>query len=325
MLGKSLFSLLKYAIVGAVAITLGAELIQATSSAVHSLRDGNPLPLLFTLAVTMVLMYSSGRMELTKGHSRVMTLLLNVLAYSSLVYLFLIVFLGMLPWGIPLAVASAGVTAAVCHTLRQPGVITTLAESAVSAAQRHGLDVPFGTPADESEAIRRVIERRGLRVLILPPGSLRAVLRLLVERPMLPVTVTHFDSLDALVVATGGQDHILRGVESVLREIGLDPALAPSMLEEAILYLPQLEANHGLPLDGYCLATEENAVKMILEAPPSRVTAFPPSKGNGVAVVVRREDSLGMDVRRMSRGEAVMTVLGREYNAARMEVVVGVT
>ncbi len=325
MFGTSILSLVKYMVVAALAIILSSELLSSAAGAVDAMRHGDPIPVLSALVVMLVLMRLAGsRTARGEQRERVTVLLLSIAAYCSLVYVFVVVFLGVLPFGVPTAVVAASMSVVAGRLVYDSRLLLTGMNSVLSLADSLGMRMSIvDTDRSDGRLLMNALDSGRLRVFSLPAGALRVVVDVLRDRPRLPVSVTHLERDDFLVMWGCSDDASIAGVLSVLESAGVNARVVPRLLQEAVLSLPLLESQHGLSIEDYVFTTDPATVQRLIALSPCRMTVFPSARTGAMGVIVRTESAVGLDMRRIPRHLLIAILVGRDYRALEGSGTVG--
>jgi hypothetical protein len=247
--------------------------------------------------------------------------LLDVAAYSSAVYLFIVVFLAAMLLGIVAVIVCSGFTVFLIQLVRNPtripGGMSVL--SRVNTILTMSITLA-GADTVNSGRVWRKVPKSGMRVVRVPGDARETVIEVLRERPLLPLSFTCLeDGLFLIVNNKTGEDWVSRIVE-LLEQVGVKGAsLVSPLLEEAVLGLPLLESAHGIALSEYVIVEDKAATDKLIELWPSRMTVHPASQG--LRIVVRAMDAAGLSVQRIPHGWETSVVVGRDLSMPAEEVV----
>jgi hypothetical protein len=308
-MGKGfVFKIMSWGIIAGVALVLGAQILSSVSWVVVSLRLGNIVPFSLVLVVTLLLQRVATS---TESKSPVVSTLIDVLAWASVVYLFFVLLVGLIPYGLLIAISASGFSVLGCMIIRDPTELKEkLLLTADMASAYRGVGLRSGP--DRDAVLWSYLQRKNIAVLQLPRGSFDNVIAVLKDRPMLPVALVHFDYTDFLIIKDSKEVDWIRQIKRVLHDAGVfDTFLVPSLLRRAILLMPILDEHDGLYTADYVLAINEKSVQVLLDHRPERMTVFPHS--DGPRIVVRRESVPGIEVENI--------VVGREHEALSNMVV----
>jgi len=313
MIGR-VFVLVKWAVIGAVAIVIGSELLRSASVVALSLKAGNVGPFAAVLAMTVGLLAVSGRVSRRAKGSRVPGLLMDIAAYACTIYLFLITLLSTLSLGVVVALGSAACTALLVPAARNPRSLHKLRGPLVSAVSGTGLSLTGVEQSIRPNEAWRAVSRSSMGVVAVPPESRDVLVTMLRERPLLPVSLTHLEGGLFLVVSGNDRKEDWKTrLLVLLDELGVKGGRSVSpLLREAVLALPILDSMHGFRMSDYVLAVDLSTVERLIQSWPERMTIFPDP--HGLRALVRRQDAAGLNTRAIPRGCEVGVLVGRDLS-----------
>ncbi|TFG34598.1 hypothetical protein EU527_02520 [Candidatus Thorarchaeota archaeon] len=301
MFGKGMIKLVGYAIAGAIALIAGAELLSSVVSIVLAFRFGNPLPLLAVILVTVFLLFITGRVS--KETPAQMVLL--ILSYVSTGYLIVVCFVIVLPYSLIVSILTAAVIAAVSSFLRDSKQITH-----VISQINHQLHI--------TKRIVTVGDRSSLRpnsnqnILLLEEGSRNKLFQLMRDRPLLPISYTHYVGCDVLFIIESSDSVKFDRIMKLLRDYDIHTiGPASQLLSEAIQKVPVIDSRHGLNLDDYRMTRDDIAITNLLESCPPRLTVFPTT--TGLVALVPDIEAPGLNLEPIKRGHEQEVLLQRNY------------
>ncbi|TFG98766.1 hypothetical protein E4H12_05115 [Candidatus Thorarchaeota archaeon] len=312
MLGKGITKLIGFAIAGAIALVAGAELLTSVVSVVLSFRQGDISPLAAVVIITVGLLLIVNRVS----EESPMRLILNILAYAVSGYLAVVSFVIVLPYGLIFSGIAAGVTAGICSLIRDPEVITSRLQEFKSQIQSVGSlkgvskrIIPVGD--GDSFALNTFHN-----ILILKEGSRERVIQLMRNRPLLPISLTHFEDCDVLFVDEGSNPAKLEQIIQLLKDLSIQTKGHTSqLLAEAIQMIPIIDSQNGLGMDNYRLARDEKSITELLSAAPVRMTVFPTI--HGLRILVPDMAAPGLIVESLEEGKEIDVLLHRDYSLLR--------
>jgi hypothetical protein len=309
MFGKSIFTLAKWAIVAGVAIVIGSQLLESVSWVVISFRFGNFMPLIGVLAVTFALQRIS---IAAKQQTQIVAMLTDVLASASAVYLFFVMLLGLLPYGLAISLIGSCFSIIVIAAIRSPEDFRKRISHIVEAAGIY-TGTGIGIGYDREKALWNSIIRGKKEVLCVPQEGFNSVIDILKARPMLPVALAHYVDMDFLIVTNSDGHDWTYQVKHLLLEEGVSGVqLAPPLLKKVVLFMPLFEEDGGVQVAGYGLASSESSVNALLSARPCRMTVFPSS--DGLRVVGRRDSVPGIEMKELPAEVSKRVVYRRDID-----------
>ncbi|MHA1909581.1 MAG: hypothetical protein ACW98Y_19940 [Candidatus Thorarchaeota archaeon] len=310
-MGKGfIFKIMSYGIIAGVALVLGTQILSSVSWVVVSLRLGNIVPFSLVVVVTLLLQRIAASVE---AKSPVVSTLVDISAWASVIYLFFVLLVGLIPFGILIAIAAAGLSVVGCMIVRDPSDLKEkLILAADMATAYRGAGLRSGP--DRDSVLWSYLQRQSMEVLQLPRGSFETVTTVLKDRPMLPVALIHFDYTDFLIIRDSKEVEWIKQVKRVLHDAGVfDTLLVPTLLRKAILLMPILDEHDGLKTSDYVLAVNKKSVQVLLDHRPERMIVFPHSEG--LRIVVRRESVPGIEVESIPSDLTERIIVGREHDA----------
>jgi hypothetical protein len=307
MFGKSIFRLMVYALAGAVALFLGAQLLSSVASVVFAWRLGNIQPLVIVWGGTIVILIITRRET-----KEPLSLLLNLVSWACIIYTGVVMLFIVLPYGLIAAFLAMGGTIIGCSRIKEPGSIMWRFSALLEPMGSLGHSVPIlGRASVSYGSSWASIDKLKMKAIVLPNSVREAVVDLLRDRPLLPVSITRYEECDILMVRTEGNEKVLKQVQQALAEKGAENLHVLSLfMTNAILSLPLVEDNVGVSMEEYRIAVEEVTVKKLLEMWPNRITVFPDRKG--LRVVIRSDTAPGFDLEQLPHGREAHILLGRD-------------
>ncbi|MFW9849963.1 MAG: hypothetical protein ACFFF4_12565 [Candidatus Thorarchaeota archaeon] len=307
-MGRGLiFKLMTWGIIAGVALIIATQLLGSVSWVVISLRLGNPIP--FVLVVASTLLLQRIAVSITPS-SPVVTTLLDVAAWASVVYLFFVLLVGLIPYGLVIAISAAGLSVVGCMVVRDPSDLKEKATQAADMANAYR-GVGFRSGPDKDTVLWAYLQRQDLEILQLPRGSFSNVVSIIKDRPMLPAVLLHFEHSDFLIVRNSDDVDWNRQIKRVLLDAGVFNIRQVSpLLRKAILLMPILDEHDGLKIRDYVVAINEKSIQVLIDHSPERMTLFPHSEG--IRIVVRKESIPGIEVESIPSEYAERVVVGRE-------------
>jgi hypothetical protein len=214
-MGKGfVFKIMSWGIIAGVALVLGAQILSSVSWVVVSLRLGNIVPFSLVLVVTLLLQRVATS---TESKSPVVSTLIDVLAWASVVYLFFVLLVGLIPYGLLIAISASGFSVLGCMIIRDPTELKEkLLLTADMASAYRGVGLRSGP--DRDAVLWSYLQRKNIAVLQLPRGSFDNVIAVLKDRPMLPVALVHFDYTDFLIIKDSKEVDWIRQIKRVLHD-----------------------------------------------------------------------------------------------------------
>ncbi len=301
MFGKGILKIIGLAIAGAMALAGGAQLLSSVALVVIAFRVGDIVPLVLVIGTTFSLI----QLKRILG-DRTLSAIVGILAYAASGYLSVIAFVGLLPYGMLSSLVGATLTIMVCSVMYDPSQLnewlaTLSADSPASWLSRS---------VSPSELLPNLEVSHQL--ILLPPNSLNLIARLMKNRPLLPISLTHYNECDILFIDATSKRTTPAQVREILvkANVALGNEVTP-LLREAILKVPLIDEQNGLPMSDYCLATEHDTVVQLMSNAPSRMIVFP-SK-SGPRIIYPESAAPGLVSQKVPENELVNALLLHRY------------
>lgn len=305
MFGKGIIKLIGFAVTGAIALVVGAELLTSVVSIVLAFRLGNIAPLLVVIVLTVVVLLIVNRVS----EDSPTRLILNILSYAAICYLAVVAFVIVLPYGLIFAGIAAGATAGICSFIKDPGSLNPQFKQFISQMQTtgslNGIVRQRVVAVSEGESFKLNASEN---ILLLEKDAREKIIQMMRDRPLLPVSLTCYVDCDVLFIsAKFGQ------IINLINNLGIETKGHPSpLLAEAIQMIPIIDSQNGLGMKNYRLARDEKAVTELLSLAPTRMTVFPTK--SGLAVLVPDMDAPGLLVEELEHGTELDVLLHRNYS-----------
>ncbi|MFW9803482.1 MAG: hypothetical protein ACFFFC_12555 [Candidatus Thorarchaeota archaeon] len=305
MLGRGILKIIGLAIAGAMALAGGAQLLSSVALVVISFRSGNIIPLIIAIGTTAALIHLK---RLFTKHA--LSAILGILAYAASGYLAVVAFVGLLPYGMISSLLGAALTIIACSVMYDPSnlkewMATLSPDSSISWLSRDP-----GTP---EFSIGKEVSHH---IALLPSESREKVIMLMRDRPLLPISLTHFNECDALFIDLKSERINLNQIRDALfrANVAIKNDASP-LLREAILKVPIIDEKHGLSMAEYCLATDQETVNQLIRNPPSRMFVFP--SRTGPRVIYPESAAPGLISQRVPESELVNALLLHRYTTLK--------
>jgi hypothetical protein len=152
------------------------------------------------------------------------------------------------------------------------------------------------------------------RVIVLQEGDRDKVVRLMKERPLLPVSITRLADCYAVVITSpSAEEVVFRRAIDTLSEYGITRVKrARQLLAEAVLMLPLIEESYGFSMREYRVIRDGTAMAQVISQWPERLTVFAAKEGLGA--VVPEQAVTGLKTEQIPRGLETDVVLFRDYS-----------
>jgi hypothetical protein len=312
VLGKFTFKIIGVVIAGALALAAGAQLLSSVVSVVISIRLGNPFPFASVIIVTFVLL----RLPTRYQNESIPSSLLTILSYGATGYLVVVVFVAVMPYGLHFALLGSGIVAILCSIVSNPSVIMEKMQQLSSTLPATSLLSISNGKSIGNEISYSVRISQDYRVLILPSDSREKVVDLMRNRPLLPMSLTHYEDCDALIIASTKEmdSRIVNRILSLLKENGINSVDdATPLLSEAILLAPLIDEQNGLYMSDYRIANGKSSIEHLLSIWPSRMTVF--TKSSMLGIIVHDTAVPGLLAANLPSGHESDVLLRRDFSS----------
>ncbi len=308
MIGKGITKLIGYAIAGAIALVAGTQILVSVVSVVLAFRLGDISPLFTVIIITVGLLLITKRVP-EESPTR---LILNILAYAATGYLAVVAFVIVLPYGLVFAGIAAGATAGMCSFIKEPHNVTSHLQKFISQIQTNGSLNNVAkriVPVGDSDSFSLNAFHN---ILILENGSRDTVIQLMRDRPLLPISLTHFVDCDVLFVTENNNPAKFDQIIKLLNDLSIGIEKHTSqLLAEAIQMVPIIDSQNGLGMENYRIAKNENSINDLLRLTPVRMTVFPTT--SGLRILVPDMEAPGLIVDQLEQGKEIDVLLHRDY------------
>ena len=301
LLGKGLTKIIGLIVGGAIALAAGAQLLASVVSVVLSFRFGNIVPLVLVLAVTITVLLIANRIP-EESSARV---IIKILAYGATGYLAVVAFVIALPYGFLVSIVAAGAVGVLSSMLGEQKILWNNVKQSLQSQNRYN-GYSRSVPVGDGKSFRL---NSFHNIVILDEGMREKLIQLMKERPLLPISLTHYEDCDVLFIAEDRYEQIMK----LLKDSGIGmKGLASLLLSEAIQMIPILDSRNGLKFEDYRLTRDDATINSLLTLAPLRLTVFPSATGLGV--LVPDMEAPGLNVERLKRGYEVDILLHRNYS-----------
>jgi len=298
-----MIKLIGYAVTGAIALIVGAELLASVVSIVLAFRHGDIAPLAVAIVITVGLLLIVNRVS----EDSPTRLILNVLGYASICYLIVVAFVIVLPYGLIFAGIAAGATAGICSFVKDPGSLNIQFKEFISQMQTTGSLNGIGqrvVSVGEGDSFKL---NSSHNILLIEKGGREKIIQMMRDRPLLPVSLTCYVDCDVLFISAKF-DQII----NLINNLGIEIRNTSPLLAEAIQMIPIIDSQNGLKMETYRLARDEKSITELLSLAPTRMTVFPTI--SGLVVLVPDMDAPGLLVEQLEQGTESDVLLNRNYS-----------
>jgi hypothetical protein len=307
MFGGAIFRIAKYAVIGAIALGLGSQLLSYTTSVVIAFRSGDSIPLILVFIVAISVLRLAGSSLFEEPTKTVV----NILGWTAGIYLILTIFILSLDSGLVFSIIGTAMVTILCAIVRDPSEVVLrvnetfknslhLDLSRVSTACNNLSDNEIWSYAKELS--------ESLAVLQISNEFIDSVLDAFRKRVKIPMSLHILNDITVLIV-----DSTKISVKDAITSLQLPDSCeikqCPQTLSKAILALPLLNAHYGRSITKYSLVSDSESSRFLINA-TSPGTSIYPSKPD-VSVLVPQELAIGLPSETLSQSEIYNLVLAR--------------
>ncbi|MHA1927644.1 MAG: hypothetical protein ACTSV2_03580 [Candidatus Thorarchaeota archaeon] len=307
MFGRSLSSIIKWALIGGVVFLLASLLLTNIVTIVDAYRSGDFTQLVLLCILTGIAVRIEGAYS---GGGDMIAFLLKFFAVIMCVFLCGVVFFIPLTAGILFSITGVVITIVVLTAWRDPSSITSNLESKLGSKV-----LSYITTPESSHVLVKSLEQLGMRVLILPDGAWDNILGILRDRPKLPVAAVHFMEQDVLIVKAKGNLTWMRQTRELLETRGIGRVKEASKLfTRIVLAMPVLleKGPSKIKLDQYHVVRDKETVAIVLAQKPAQMVVHPSNRG--LVVVAKTEDVFGLNTEEIPVKNIPHVLIGRDIS-----------
>jgi len=306
LVGKGLTKIIGLAVAGAIALAAGTQLLASVVSVVLAFRFGNIVPLAIVVILTIGVLLVASRIP-EESPARI---IIKILAYAVTGYLAVTTFVIALPYGLIISIIAAGSVGVLSSMIGEQTTFWKNVKQLLRFQNRFsGLSIR-SVPIGDSTSFRL---NSFHTIVILEEGAREKLVHLMKERPLLPISLTHFEDCDVLFIAEETDPARYERIMKLLKEAGIGiRGLASPLLAEAIQMVPILDSKNGLKFEDYRIARDDKTINSLLAQAPSRLTVFP--SVTGLCVLIPDREASGLDVERLKQGYEAEVLLQRNYS-----------
>jgi hypothetical protein len=308
MFGGTIFRVAKYAIIGAIAIGLGSQLLNYTSNVVIAFRSGNSIPLILVFFVAIIVLRLAGSSLLGEPARTIV----NILGWTAAIYLTLTVFVLSLDNGLLFSIVSTAAVTVLCATIRNPSELVLRVNDTLRNSLH--LDLSRALMADDTLTdddiwfyAKGLCER--LKVLHVPGEYHELILDVFRKRAEIPLSLHILNDLTVLILDSTSIT-LGEAIAALQLPDSSEIRECSPTLSKTILAIPLLNAHHGLNITEYSLVTEVESSQFLIDAASSGITIYP-SKPD-LAVLVPTKLAIGLPCENLSQNELYQLVLERK-------------
>ncbi len=301
---KWTFSLMRYAIVGVIVLTMGSEILRSVASIAFAYRFGNALPLITVVTFAGILMIMSGRAE----KDTPLRVILDVCAWTAVVYAATAIILVTLHMGVLVSLGAVAITVSIYSTVQSPTRV------------RNGSIFLAGLSA---QIDRQLVKFRAgennlgfnyppeFTSFIIPLEHADDIMSLLQTDTTLSVSVSRYEEFLGLIVPE--TEALL--VRRALATAGIDcKDKVRGSLTATMLLLPHLEEEYSSVLmSHYGVIYNQDAIKRLVADWPIRAILFPSRQG--LRLILRAEDAAGFRVEKLPWGLERRILVERDFSS----------
>ncbi len=315
MFGGTIFRIAKYAVIGAITLTLGTQLITSVNSIVIAYRLGNNIPLILVFLVTLGVLRIAG----SSMFNEPVKMITNVLGWTATIFLSVTVFIIGLENGLLFSIVGTASVTILCAVVRNPNQIVVRLNEGFN--HKLSLDTSMaarGIDSISDDELWVYVDQLAskLKALHIPLGAHNSIIEIFQQRVEWSVSLTHLNDMDALVVDTS-----LVPIEDVVNILELPETHCPKVcshtLTKAILALPFIDARFGITFTDYEYMTDPNSVSLLIDSWAPGTTIFPSKPG--ISALVPKELATGLTSASLHSNELRSLILERKLPIKRVE------
>jgi len=306
LFGKGLIKIISLVIAGAIALAAGSQLLASVVSVVLAFRFGNIIPLMVVVILTVGILLVANRVP---EESTARTII-KILSFAVTGYLAVTIFAIALPYGLIISIIAAGAVGVLSSIIGEQRTFWKYVQQSLQFEnQRNGSSIR-SVPVGDGTSFKL---NKFQNIVILEERTREKVIHLMKERPLLPISLTHYEDCDVLFIAEENDPTRYGRIMKLLKESGIAiKGVASPLLAEAIQMVPLLDSRNGLKFEDYRIARDEKTISSLLAQAPSRLTVVP--SANGLFVLIPEMEAPGLNVERLKHGCEVDILLDRDYS-----------
>ncbi len=304
MIGKSLLRIVSLAVMGALALVMGSQLLSSVALAVVAFRYGDFVPVLSTVVLTIILMRVAGMAD----SERPLSAILSALGWAATVYLTALVVILLFPQGLVLSLFLGGLTAITMSTIKEPEDILTRLQSLREMSTGVTKSLQNNTESfDPLELLNRPTDKT---VFYIPEDMIPTLIEVLRTFPALALSVTKWEEFYTGICS----QEVAPFVRTTLEREGIVGLRVASTLHaRTTVNLPLIEIEHGMALTDYRIVRNQRDIDHLLSDWPVRGTLF--GSFDGLRMIVRLESSFGLGLEPLPRGKERRIIVDRDYSS----------
>jgi hypothetical protein len=309
--GKGIIKLIGLIFAGAIALAGGAELLASVVAVVLAFRAGNPFPLLLVGIVTIVLLRVVKRLT----EDTPVKMILNIVSYAATGYLVVVAFVVALPFGLVASIATAITTSVIVSFIGDPSSLMVQVQEFLPQSHMNPISNLSKRVVQTGDGSTFIVNSSN-SIIVINSDYRNRVVELMRTRSRLPISLTHFEDLDVLFIATDRDRSMFDRVSTLLRAHEIETkGPTPALLAEAIQMIPIIDEQNGLMMKGYRITKDEKTVENLLSLWPVRMTIFPTE--GGLKVLVPEHEATGLNVEPLKQGYESEVLLQRNFTSIR--------
>jgi len=306
LFGKGVTKIISLAIAGAIALAVGAQLLTSVVSVVLAFRFGNIIPLAFVVILTVGILLVASRVP----EDSTARTIIKILSYAVTGYLAVTAFVIALPYGLIVSIIAAGAVGVLSSIIGEQQTFWKHVRQSLQFENRFSSLSIRSVPVGNGTSFRLNSLHT---IVILEEGTREKLVHLMKERPLLPISLTHYEDCDVLFIAEENDPTRYGRIMELLKESDIRiKGLASPLLAEAIQMIPILDSRNGLKFEHYRIARDDKTISSLLAQAPSRLTVIP--SVNGLFVLIPEMEAPGLNVNRLKQGCEADVILDRDYS-----------
>ena len=311
MIGNGMSKVLRYAVIAAVVLVVGTQILTSVIDQVALLRTGDVSSLVPVIALAVFFMLLARPKE-TKTP---LLVLINFLAWSTTGYLVVVSFVFFLPFGIAPAIVSAGITVALFELLRGSANNQGIVRSICMFFAPY-FPTLVRRISSKATANARISDKVSMRIV--PHDLSPKIIGLIQTRPMLPIALTHFFEFDILKTDVRRGPITAFQVSRLLESFGISRLKrASDQFTRDLLNVPVIGEFMGHPMQDYRIIHDELTLERILPDWPIGATLF--SDGNKPVLTVKSTDIVGYNSTPIPKGLEPWVLVNQDLSVVALK------
>jgi hypothetical protein len=242
-------------------------------------------------------------------------MILNIVSYAATGYLVVVAFVVALPFGLVASIATAITTSVIVSFIGDPSSLMVQVQEFLPQSHMNPISNLSKRVVQTGDGSTFIVNSSN-SIIVINSDYRNRVVELMRTRSRLPISLTHFEDLDVLFIATDRDRSMFDRVSTLLRAHEIETkGPTPALLAEAIQMIPIIDEQNGLMMKGYRITKDEKTVENLLSLWPVRMTIFPTE--GGLKVLVPEHEATGLNVEPLKQGYESEVLLQRNFTSIR--------